>query len=64
MYGDFVKFTGLKKTPGALVPLHECPGPTFNFRDNDVDMLAEDGDNGDDNRTDNVESMRRRKWTS
>lgn len=34
--------------------MRECPGPTFDFRDNDADTLAEDGHDGDDDRTDNV----------
>ena len=43
-----------KDNTSALVPLHECPSPTSDFRDDDLDTLAKDGHNRDDDRTDNI----------
>ena len=31
-----------------------CPNPAFNFKDNDLETLAEDGHDESDNRTDNI----------
>jgi hypothetical protein len=45
---------GLKKVPGALVPLHKLPKSTPEARDNDSETVAADGHNGDDDGINNT----------